>query len=120
MGTPQWEPRPTTNGNRACQVWIAIDRKARLPRIDSLPLKIVRFSGEALTQGVANLKGRWSASSRLQPDENRRRLFQVPQQDRDGIRGGGASIQHSPGEVQPLPSAPLCANLRVEKLIRGY
>jgi predicted transcriptional regulator of viral defense system len=38
------------------QVWMAIGHKARLPRVDALPLKIVRFSGEALTQGVVNLK----------------------------------------------------------------
>jgi len=34
------------------EVWIAIDRKARLPRVKDLPVRIVRFSGEALTSGV--------------------------------------------------------------------
>lgn len=34
------------------EVWLAIDRKARLPKVDSPPLRIVRFSGQALTQGV--------------------------------------------------------------------
>lgn len=34
------------------EVWLAIDRKARLPRIDYPPLRIVRFSGEPLTAGV--------------------------------------------------------------------
>jgi predicted transcriptional regulator of viral defense system len=38
------------------QVWMAIGDKARVPRVDSIPLKIVRFSGEALTQGIVNLK----------------------------------------------------------------
>lgn len=33
-------------------VWIAIDRKARKPRIDDLPVRIVRFSGEMLTYGI--------------------------------------------------------------------
>jgi predicted transcriptional regulator of viral defense system len=37
-------------------VWVAIDHKARLPRIGRSPLKFVRFSGEAMTQGVVNLK----------------------------------------------------------------
>jgi hypothetical protein len=37
------------------EIWMAIDRKARLPRIDSVRLKIVRFSGEALVQGRMNL-----------------------------------------------------------------
>jgi predicted transcriptional regulator of viral defense system len=35
------------------QVWLAIDRKARLPRVEHPPLHIVRFSGRALSEGVA-------------------------------------------------------------------
>ncbi len=34
------------------QVWLAIDNKAHLPRPDHPPLRVVRFSGEALTAGV--------------------------------------------------------------------
>jgi len=34
------------------EVWLAIDRKARLPKVAHPPLHIVRFSGPALTQGV--------------------------------------------------------------------
>jgi predicted transcriptional regulator of viral defense system len=34
------------------EVWMAIDRKARLPRIDYPPMRFVRFSGQALTAGV--------------------------------------------------------------------
>jgi predicted transcriptional regulator of viral defense system len=34
------------------EVWMAIDEKARLPRIDSPSLRIVRFSGIALKSGV--------------------------------------------------------------------
>lgn len=34
------------------EVWLALDRKARKPKADGLPLQIVRFSGEALTFGV--------------------------------------------------------------------
>lgn len=34
------------------EIWLAIDRKARLPRSGPLPLRIVRFSGNALTFGV--------------------------------------------------------------------
>lgn len=33
-------------------VWLAIDRKARKPRIEYPPLQIMRFSGPALTEGV--------------------------------------------------------------------
>ena len=34
------------------QVWIAIPHKARTPRVPSLPIRIVRFSGAALRYGV--------------------------------------------------------------------
>jgi len=33
-------------------VWVAIDRKARLPKPSNLPLRIFRFSGKALAEGV--------------------------------------------------------------------
>ncbi len=35
------------------EVWLAIDTKARLPKIDYPPLRIVRFSGAALDYGAA-------------------------------------------------------------------
>ncbi len=34
------------------EVWMAIDVKARRPRLDSTPIRFVRFSGRALTWGV--------------------------------------------------------------------
>lgn len=34
------------------EVWIAIDRKDRLPRVEHPPIRIVRFSGEALSYGI--------------------------------------------------------------------
>ena len=34
------------------EVWIAIDRKARRPAVGDLPVRIVRFSGAALREGV--------------------------------------------------------------------
>ena len=38
------------------EVWIAIDRKARRPAVDHPPLRIVRFAGAALTDGVQTHK----------------------------------------------------------------
>jgi predicted transcriptional regulator of viral defense system len=38
------------------EVWLTIHEKARLPRVDSPPLRIVRFSGTALTFGVQDHK----------------------------------------------------------------
>jgi predicted transcriptional regulator of viral defense system len=37
-------------------IWMAIDRKARKPAARGLPLRFVRFSGDALTQGVVNTR----------------------------------------------------------------
>jgi predicted transcriptional regulator of viral defense system len=34
------------------EVWLGIDRKARLPKIDHPPVRVVRFSGAGLTAGV--------------------------------------------------------------------
>jgi predicted transcriptional regulator of viral defense system len=34
------------------EVWIAIDRKARAPEAGGVPLRVVRFSGPALAEGV--------------------------------------------------------------------
>lgn len=34
------------------QVWLAIDRKSRLPNVGKLPIRFVRFSGQALSAGV--------------------------------------------------------------------
>ena len=38
------------------QVWLAIDVKARLPRMDYPPLKVVRFSSEALEAGAESVR----------------------------------------------------------------
>lgn len=34
------------------EVWVAIDQKAAAPRIDYPPIRIVRFSGKALSDGI--------------------------------------------------------------------
>lgn len=34
------------------EVWIAIERKARTPKAETLPLRIMFFTGEAFTEGV--------------------------------------------------------------------
>lgn len=35
-----------------CQVWLAVDRRAAIPRIDVAPVRVVRMSGAALTTGL--------------------------------------------------------------------
>jgi predicted transcriptional regulator of viral defense system len=34
------------------EVWLALDRRAWRPRVEGIPLRIVRFSGPALTTGI--------------------------------------------------------------------
>lgn len=38
------------------EVWMAIDGKARAPKEEIIPLRIVRFSGKALTEGIKKHK----------------------------------------------------------------
>ncbi len=38
------------------EVWIAIGNKNRVPRLDWPPLRVVRYSGQALTAGVVTVK----------------------------------------------------------------
>lgn len=38
-------------------VWMAVDRKARLPVAHTTPMQIVRFSGKALTEGIQEING---------------------------------------------------------------
>jgi hypothetical protein len=37
---------------KAPDLWMAIDRKARLPTVDAVSIRFVRFSGAALNDGV--------------------------------------------------------------------
>lgn len=37
------------------QVWIAVDNKARAPKMEYPPLKVIRFSGDALVSGVEDM-----------------------------------------------------------------
>lgn len=37
---------------RPAQIWMAIDRKARKPSVEELPVRFVRFSAEGLKQGI--------------------------------------------------------------------
>jgi predicted transcriptional regulator of viral defense system len=34
------------------QIWIALDRRAARPRVSNPSIKVVRFSGESLTEGI--------------------------------------------------------------------
>lgn len=34
------------------EIWLAVDRKARRPKVEGIPLRVARFSGPALTEGI--------------------------------------------------------------------
>jgi predicted transcriptional regulator of viral defense system len=34
------------------EIWLAIGRKARIPKPNGVPIRVVRFSGDALTSGI--------------------------------------------------------------------
>jgi predicted transcriptional regulator of viral defense system len=34
------------------EIWLAIDRKSRLPKVEGVPLRLARFSCDALTEGI--------------------------------------------------------------------
>lgn len=38
------------------EVWLAVDSKARMPRFEIIPIRVVRFSGKYLTAGVETRK----------------------------------------------------------------
>src|SRR3990172_3420742 len=46
------------------QVWIAIDRRARRPALKYPPLRVVRYTGAALTEGVGSTGSMTSLNSR--------------------------------------------------------
>ena len=57
------------------QIWMAIDVKARSPKEEIIPLRIVRFSGRALTEGVESHSIEGAKIENLQSRKNSRRLF---------------------------------------------
>lgn len=75
------------------EVWLAMPNKARAPKMDYPPLRIVRFSGPSLTDGIEEhqidgVTVRVTNIARTVAD------FQVPQQDRP--RSGDGSAAGSP------------------------
>ena len=49
------------------EVWIALDRRARKPRLEALPVRIVRFSGPMLRYGIESRRVQGVAVSITSP-----------------------------------------------------
>ncbi len=102
------------------EVWLAIERRSRAPRLDFPPLRIFRFSGQAFTRGVENIivEGRrvrvYSLAKTIADLFKYRHkvgLEVAVEALRDSIR----SRRVKPGDIDPF--ARIC---RVREVMRPY
>ncbi len=102
------------------EVWIALPEKARSPRLDYPRLRVARFSGPALTEGIESTDVGGRRGPRLLRREDRRRLLQVPQQGGHRRRRRGAARlqpQHRGGATELARYARIC---RVSRVMQPY
>ena len=96
------------------QVWIAIPHKARTPRVPSLPIRIVRFSGAALRYGVEDadfegVPGRITSPARTIVDCFRLRRLVGLDVALEAIRDALVDRKTTPSEI--LRAAEACRAL---------
>lgn len=72
------------------EVWMAIAPKARRPKLNYPPLRIVRFSGESLTAGQEEHRVEGVPVRVYGPAKTVADCFRVPEQDRARCRPRGA------------------------------
>ena len=72
------------------EVWVAIDRRARQPRLEWPRLRVVRFGGKALTEGVKSHRVEGQAVRVFGIAKTIADCFKVPQQDRPRRRSRSA------------------------------
>ena len=61
------------------EVWLAIDRKARVPKAMTPQVRVMRFSGVALDDRRGGARHRGRARAHLRTGQDRRRLLSLPQ-----------------------------------------
>lgn len=83
------------------EVWIAFPEKGRRPRLAHPRLRVARFSGAALNEGIEEHCVGVGSGPRLFGRQEGRRLLQIPEQDRHRCRGRG------PAGFQPEASPPM-------------
>ena len=81
-------------------VWMAIDRAAWRPKIDHPPIRFVRFSGSALTEGVERHRIENIDVPHHRSGKNDRRLLPLPDQDRTRCGDGGTARGPAPPSMQ--------------------
>ena len=77
------------------EVWVALPEKARRPRLDYPRLRVARFSGAALSEGIERHTDRGSRGQGLLGRKDGGGLLQVPKQNRDRRRRRGSEGFHS-------------------------
>ena len=102
------------------EVWLAIAEKARLPKVEYPPLRIVRFSGPRSEAGSRNIESRAWRVQGLHPGEDRGRLLQVPQQDRPGRCPGGPAGLLAEAEGHDGRTVAGCQDVPCRNVMRPY
>ena len=92
-------------------VWIALSKGARTPALGSPSLRIARLSGPSLTEGIDKSSGGGRHSSCLFSREDRRRLFQISEQNRTRCRNRSPKGLSSPEKGQHRRNLPLRQSL---------
>jgi predicted transcriptional regulator of viral defense system len=102
------------------KLWIAIDRKARIPRLRDFDVRIVRFSGPMLTQGLLEritdgVQYRITSPARTIVDCFRYRMKFGLDAALEALKDGLRSRKVAPSEIDALADA-----CRIRTVIRPY
>jgi predicted transcriptional regulator of viral defense system len=102
------------------EVWLALDRKARAPRDGGQPLRIVRMSGKALTEGVEEHRIEGVAARIYKPAKTVADCFKY--RNKIGLDVALDALrefrqQHRSGTDELWRYAKIC---RVERVMRPY
>lgn len=102
------------------EVWLALDRKARAPRSGVQPLRVVRMSGKALTEGVEEHRIEGVAVKVYQPAKTVADCFKY--RNKIGLDVALESLRdyrkkHRSGMDELWRLAKIC---RVERVMRPY
>ena len=103
------------------EVWLAIDRKARLPRVEHPRLRIVRFPAHAAGGRCRGTRNRGRDGAGHDPSADGRGLLRLPQQGRPGCGPGSparllAAEAGDDGRVTPQPPQ----SRRMANVMRPY
>ncbi len=96
------------------QVWIAFDRRSRQPSLNHPALRVLRFTGAAIAEGVGLLRREGVHGSRRWHHEDAGGLLEVLEQDRARScvkRPARFDFGHPPAEQSPKSDEDLRARM---------